>query len=160
MRHSLLIHFLSRCKNVCRHGGTIRCLKLLLKAKLVHHENVAYDGYRLTYLGYDYLAIKTLFKRGRISSVGPQIGVGKEADVFEVRAHLSHHTLILLICHMHTERALPCPSTLVSACFYLVHVQCQTYIVHISVWPKPTEHSSKRCKCRKDWPLGLPAGEK
>jgi len=60
-------------------------LKLLLKAKLVHHENVAYDGYRLTYLGYDYLAIKTLFKRGRISSVGPQIGVGKEADVFEVK---------------------------------------------------------------------------
>merc|ERR1712130_775365 len=68
-----------------RHGGTTRCLKLLLKAKLLHHENVKYDGYRLTYLGYDYLAIKTLLKRGSICSVGPQIGVGKEADVFQVK---------------------------------------------------------------------------
>ena len=62
----------------------MRCLKVLLKAKLVHHENTKYDGYRLTYLGYDYLAIKTLVNRGIISSVGRQIGVGKEADVFEV----------------------------------------------------------------------------
>ncbi len=61
-------------------------MKLLLKAKLLHHENVKYDGYRLTYLGYDYLAIKTLLKRGSICSVGPQIGVGKEADVFQVRS--------------------------------------------------------------------------
>ena len=67
-----------------RHGGAKRCLKLLLKAKLVHHENTKYDGYRLTYLGYDYLAIKTLVNKGVISSVGSQIGVGKEADVFEV----------------------------------------------------------------------------
>ena len=62
----------------------MRCLKLLLKAKLVHHDNSKYDGYRLTYLGYDYLAIKTLVNKGVISSVGRQIGVGKEADVFEV----------------------------------------------------------------------------
>ena len=40
---------------------------------------------RLTYLGYDYLAIHTLVKQGAISSVGRQIGVGKESDVFEVR---------------------------------------------------------------------------
>lgn len=65
----------------------MRCLKLLLKAKLVHHDNSKYDGYRLTYLGYDYLAIKTLVNKGVISSVGRQIGVGKEADVFEVRIY-------------------------------------------------------------------------
>ena len=55
-----------------------------MKAKLVHHESTKYDGYRLTYLGYDYLAIKTLVNRGVITGVGRQIGVGKEADVFEV----------------------------------------------------------------------------
>ena len=32
-----------------------------------------YDGYRLTYLGYDYLAIKTLVNRGSIAGVGRQV---------------------------------------------------------------------------------------
>jgi hypothetical protein len=45
-----------------------------------------YDGYRLTYLGYDYLALRTLVARGEIAAVGRQIGVGKESDVFEVRS--------------------------------------------------------------------------
>ncbi|KAK9989113.1 hypothetical protein SO802_029352 [Lithocarpus litseifolius] len=43
-----------------------------------------YDGFRLTYLGYDFLAIKTLVNRGVFVSVGRQIGVGKESDIFEV----------------------------------------------------------------------------
>jgi hypothetical protein len=34
-----------------------------------------YDGYRLTYLGYDFLAIKTLVNRGSIAGVGRQVGV-------------------------------------------------------------------------------------
>jgi RIO kinase 2 len=34
---------------------------------------------RLTYGGYDYLALKTLAKRNAIYSVGNQIGVGKES---------------------------------------------------------------------------------
>ena len=33
-----------------------------------------YDGYRLTYLGYDYLAIKALVNRGVIAGVGRQVG--------------------------------------------------------------------------------------
>jgi RIO kinase 2 len=37
------------------------------------------DGYRLTYGGYDYLALKTFSKRGSVFSVGNQIGVGKES---------------------------------------------------------------------------------
>lgn len=37
------------------------------------------DGYRLTYGGYDYLALKTFAKRGTVYSVGNQIGVGKES---------------------------------------------------------------------------------
>lgn len=32
-----------------------------------------YDGYRLTYLGYDYLAIKALVNRGAIAGVGRQV---------------------------------------------------------------------------------------
>lgn len=40
------------------------------------------DGYKLTYLGYDFLALHALVSRGVISHVGNQIGVGKESDVF------------------------------------------------------------------------------
>ena len=42
------------------------------------------DGYRLTYGGYDYLALKTFVKRGSVYSVGNQIGVGKESDIYLV----------------------------------------------------------------------------
>jgi RIO-like serine/threonine protein kinase len=37
------------------------------------------DGYRLTYLGYDFLAIKTMVNKGVFVAVGRQIGVGKES---------------------------------------------------------------------------------
>lgn len=67
-----------------RRGGALKRLKLLLRHKLVHHEAKKYDGFRLTPLGYDFLAIRTLTARGSIASVGRQIGVGKESDVFEV----------------------------------------------------------------------------
>jgi Rio2, N-terminal len=80
-------HHVLRHSSLCfgdRHGGTYRCLQNLLRWKLVHHDGSAYDGFRLTYLGYDYLAIKALLSRGSIASVGRQIGVGKESDVFEV----------------------------------------------------------------------------
>ncbi|CAN4113961.1 unnamed protein product [Withania somnifera] len=59
-------------------------LKNLLKHKLVHHDSSKYDGFRLTYLGYDFLAIKTLVNRGVFGGVGRQLGVGKESDIFEV----------------------------------------------------------------------------
>ncbi|XP_062114712.1 uncharacterized protein LOC133825834 [Humulus lupulus] len=67
-----------------KHGGTYKVLKNLLKHKLLHHDSSKYDGFRLTYLGYDFLAIKTLVNRGIFASVGRQIGVGKESDIFEV----------------------------------------------------------------------------
>ncbi|XP_051131710.1 serine/threonine-protein kinase rio2 [Andrographis paniculata] len=67
-----------------KHGGTYKVLKNLLKNKLLHHDSSKYDGFRLTYLGYDFLAIKTLVNRGVFASVGRQIGVGKESDIFEV----------------------------------------------------------------------------
>ena len=37
------------------------------------------DGYRLTYGGYDYLAIRAMSKRDSVYSIGNQIGVGKES---------------------------------------------------------------------------------
>lgn len=67
-----------------KHGGAYKLIRELLKHKLVHHENQKYDGYRLTPLGYDFLAIKAFVNRGAITGVGRRIGVGKESDVFEV----------------------------------------------------------------------------
>ncbi|KAG6879717.1 Serine kinase [Termitomyces sp. T32_za158] len=42
------------------------------------------DGYRLTYGGYDYLAMRAMSKRDSMHSVGNQIGVGKESDIYIV----------------------------------------------------------------------------
>lgn len=39
------------------------------------------DGYRLTYGGLDWLALKAFSKRGTVTSVGQRIGVGKEGDI-------------------------------------------------------------------------------
>ena len=51
-------------------GGGYKHIRELLKHKLVHHDNSKYDGYRLTPLGYDFLAIKAFTMRNRISGVG------------------------------------------------------------------------------------------
>lgn len=66
-------------------GGAHKILGNLAKLKLVARvQNAKYDGYRLTYGGYDYLALKALSKRDVVYSVGNQIGVGKESDVYLV----------------------------------------------------------------------------
>jgi len=67
-----------------KRGGGFKHIKELLKHKLVHHENREYDGYRLTPLGYDFLALKAFVNRGSVTGVGRKIGVGKESDVYEV----------------------------------------------------------------------------
>ena len=67
-----------------RFGGAKKCLSALEKLRLVHHDNKKYDGYYLTYPGYDYLALKTFVKRGSVAGVGRQIGVGKESDIYIV----------------------------------------------------------------------------
>lgn len=56
----------------------------LAKYGLIHHENKQYDGYKLTYMGYDFLAIRTFVHKGLIKAVGQRVGVGKESDVYEV----------------------------------------------------------------------------
>lgn len=68
------------------HGGCHKVLRNLTQHKLLSYEHAskAVAGYRLTNAGYDYLAIKALAQRGVIQSVGNQIGVGKESDVYIV----------------------------------------------------------------------------
>lgn len=68
-----------------RSGGTTKCLGELSKRGLVKREaNMKYEGYRLTYGGYDFLAVRALSKRDSIYSVGNQIGTGKESDIYVV----------------------------------------------------------------------------
>ncbi|MFT7811793.1 serine/threonine-protein kinase RIO2 [Arapaima gigas] len=68
-----------------RHGGCNKILRELVKHKLMAYERTkAVQGYRLNYPGYDYLALKTLLARGVLTSVGNQMGVGKESDIYIV----------------------------------------------------------------------------
>jgi RIO kinase 2 len=65
-----------------RHGGISKVLSTLSKFKLIAHDRSQYDGYKLTYSGYDYLALRSMLQRDTISGLGRQIGVGKESDVY------------------------------------------------------------------------------
>ncbi|XP_044762894.1 serine/threonine-protein kinase rio2 [Coccinella septempunctata] len=66
-------------------SGSHRILRELCKHRLLSYERgKKYDGYRLTNLGYDYLALNNLTKRNIISSFGNQIGVGKESNIYTV----------------------------------------------------------------------------
>ncbi|KAL0580387.1 Serine/threonine-protein kinase rio2 [Marasmius crinis-equi] len=68
-----------------RNGGVNKLIGSLAKRNLVSRvQNAKYDGYRLTYGGYDYLAMRAMSKRDTMSSVGNQIGVGKESDIYIV----------------------------------------------------------------------------
>ncbi|XP_060091632.1 serine/threonine-protein kinase RIO2 [Heteronotia binoei] len=68
-----------------KHGGCNKILRELAKHKLLAYEQIkTVQGYRLTNGGYDYLALKTLSSRQVIFSVGNQMGVGKESDIYIV----------------------------------------------------------------------------
>ncbi|KAM4052018.1 serine/threonine-protein kinase RIO2 [Anomaloglossus baeobatrachus] len=68
-----------------KHGGCNKILRELVKHKLIAYERTkTVQGYRLIYGGYDYLALKTLSSRDVITSVGNQMGVGKESDIYIV----------------------------------------------------------------------------
>ncbi|XP_035165654.1 serine/threonine-protein kinase RIO2 [Oxyura jamaicensis] len=68
-----------------KHGGCNKILRELVKHKLLAYERTkTVQGYRLTNAGYDYLALRTLSSRQVISSVGNQMGVGKESDIYIV----------------------------------------------------------------------------
>ncbi|KAK6363505.1 Serine kinase [Orbilia blumenaviensis] len=66
-------------------SGVNRCISNLAKVGLIAKvKNAKYDGYRLTYGGLDYLALNTFIKRKSIYSIGNQVGVGKESDIYVV----------------------------------------------------------------------------
>ncbi|XP_053182012.1 serine/threonine-protein kinase RIO2 [Scomber japonicus] len=68
-----------------KHGGCNKILRELVKHKLVAYERTKMvQGYRLNNGGYDYLALKTMCSREVILSVGNQMGVGKESDIYIV----------------------------------------------------------------------------
>ena len=64
-----------------RRGGVMPFIRELHKFKLIYHDSRPYEGYRLTYSGYDCLALRALSERGVVASPGRRIGVGKESDV-------------------------------------------------------------------------------
>ncbi|ORX40854.1 RIO1 family-domain-containing protein [Kockovaella imperatae] len=71
-----------------RSGIVTKCLSSLSKRKLVARvQGAKYDGYRLTYGGLDYLALKTFSRRkpATVAGVGTKIGVGKESDIHLVQ---------------------------------------------------------------------------
>ncbi len=61
-------------------------LERCLKRELIEKRTIQYEGYRLTYEGYDALALHTFAERETIEAVGAPLGVGKESDVYEVRS--------------------------------------------------------------------------
>lgn len=60
---------------------------------------MGYAGFRLTFLGYDCLALNALVKRGVVEALGTPLGLGKESDVYNakgskgVRIALKFHRL-------------------------------------------------------------------
>jgi len=54
---------------------------------LIERKTIQYEGFRLTFEGYDALALHTFAERETIESVGAPLGVGKESDVYEVRSY-------------------------------------------------------------------------
>ncbi|OQN97291.1 hypothetical protein B0A48_16355 [Cryoendolithus antarcticus] len=75
--------------NVHKNISTLAKDGLIAKVK-----NARYDGYRLTYGGLDYLALNTHRKGDMIFSLGNQIGVGKESDIY-ICASPSSRQLVL-----------------------------------------------------------------
>ncbi|KAK4544974.1 hypothetical protein LTR36_003879 [Oleoguttula mirabilis] len=64
-------------------SGVHKCISALAKVGLIAKvKNAKYDGYRLTYGGLDYLALNTHRKANSIYSLGNQIGIGKESDIY------------------------------------------------------------------------------
>ncbi|KAJ2662355.1 Serine/threonine-protein kinase rio2 [Coemansia sp. RSA 1200] len=80
-----------------RGGGATKCIGDLVKRKLIASEKSQKNyGYKLIYSGYDYLALRTLSKRGSVMSVGNQIGVGKESDIFVVAGENDEEVVLKL----------------------------------------------------------------
>ncbi|SDZ91452.1 RIO kinase 2 [Haloplanus vescus] len=58
-----------------------------MKRDLVERRTIQYEGYQLTFEGYDALALHTFAERESIEGVGAPLGVGKESDVYEAQSY-------------------------------------------------------------------------
>ena len=54
---------------------------------LLERKTIQYEGYTLTFEGYDALALHTFAERDTIQGVGSPLGVGKESDVYECQSY-------------------------------------------------------------------------
>jgi RIO kinase 2 len=54
---------------------------------LVERKTIQYEGFKLTFEGYDALALHTFVERDTIGGFGAPLGVGKESDVYEVQSY-------------------------------------------------------------------------
>jgi RIO kinase 2 len=54
---------------------------------LIERKTIQYEGFKLTFEGYDALALHTFAERETIDGVGAPLGVGKESDVYEVQSY-------------------------------------------------------------------------
>jgi RIO kinase 2 len=54
---------------------------------LVERKTIQYEGFKLTFEGYDALALHAFVERDTFDGVGAPLGVGKESDVYEVRSY-------------------------------------------------------------------------
>ncbi|KAF2240052.1 serine/threonine-protein kinase RIO2 [Viridothelium virens] len=84
--HTLVpTHLIIQIASLRSPGSVHKSISALAKTGLIARmKNAKYDGYRLTYGGLDYLALNTLRKGQWVYSVGNQIGVGKESDIYVV----------------------------------------------------------------------------
>ncbi|KAJ1500110.1 hypothetical protein HMI54_013067 [Coelomomyces lativittatus] len=75
-----MISQLSRQKEGCVRKNLLSLSKLRLVFK---GKSTKYEGYRLAFGGYDYLALHTFSCRQTMIGIGPKFGVGKESDIYE-----------------------------------------------------------------------------
>lgn len=67
-------------------GNTNKAIGDLAKINLISRlRNASYDGYRITYNGFDYVALKTIHQHGNIEELEHTIGVGKESDIYSCK---------------------------------------------------------------------------
>jgi len=57
-----------------------------LDRELIERKTIQYEGYQLTFEGYDALALRTFAERETIDGVGSPLGLGKEGDVCEAQS--------------------------------------------------------------------------
>ncbi|MFD1632294.1 serine/threonine-protein kinase RIO2 [Haloplanus ruber] len=58
-----------------------------MRRDLIERRTIQYEGYQLTFEGYDVLALHTFAERDTVDGVGAPLGVGKESDVYEVQSY-------------------------------------------------------------------------